>query len=161
MIKTYKSCSKGFTLVELLVVISLVSILASVTISILNPVRQRNIAEDGVRQSNLQKYALGVEAYANANGKYPTLIEFNSYKEPTNPADLSIFISKIPDKEPTDTAIYKYEGNSDGDKFGIAVPLASDSTKCYKYHSAVGKIRECVVSTGCTTNLVIQDYACN
>lgn len=150
----------GFTLVELLVVISLVGILAGVAIAIINPTRQRAIAEDGVRQANLNKYAMGVEAYANYYGRYPKEIKINDYKDPIDPATLSIFIKKIPYQDPTPTAIYTYEGTSSGDMFGLVVPLASDPSKCYKYHSKVGQIRECTTSVGCVTNQIKNEYAC-
>lgn len=148
----FKKSQLGFTLVELLVVISLVGILAGITIALINPVKQRDLAEDGVRRSNLQKYALGIEAYANATNSYPISVAFDSDKRPTSPVDLKEYISKIPDKEPSETAVYTYTGDATyAEFFVITVPLKSDSTKCLKYHSKTGKILECNVIAGCSS----------
>jgi len=133
--------TKGFTLVELLVVISLIGILAGVTISIINPKKQRQVAEDGIRQANLQKYALGIEAYGTANGSYPT--DANGDGEPEG-ADLATFISKIPKDEPTVGVTYPYTVVADPPSFGVFVVKASDSNACFKYRSTWGRIRECV-----------------
>jgi prepilin-type N-terminal cleavage/methylation domain-containing protein len=142
---TYRATtSYGFTLVELLIVISLVGILAGVTISVLNPVQQRRAAEDGVRQANLQKYALGIEAFANATGSYPVTVAFDpTTKVPTAPADLATFITRVPQDEPTAPLSYPYAGLADGSAFGVYVVKASDAALCYRYVSAAGKIKEC------------------
>lgn len=159
--------TEGFTLVELLVVISLIGILAGVMISILNPVKQRRVAEDGVKQSNLQKLALGIEAYANANSKYPTNAEMTpgGSNIPTS-TEVAIFISKIPNGEPTAGTTYTYEGEAiiapaTPSYFGVSVPKSSDTTKCFKYHSSWGKIQDCSASAGCAANSIRNKDACN
>lgn len=132
--------NRGFTLVELLVVISIISILAGVTLSIINPKKQRSVAEDGVRQSNLEKYALGIEAYANANGDYPPDADLNGEPEGT---DLATFISRIPKNEPTTGVTYPYTVAADKASFGVYVLKAGDTSRCFKYLSIWGKIKEC------------------
>lgn len=144
--------NKGFTLVELLVVISLVGILAGVTISIINPVKQRQVAEDGVKQSNLQKFALGVEAYGNANSKYPD--EAGGKPNPTTDPDVGQFIKQYPDGEPAGST-YTYYNDSTNGTFSIVVMKSEVTTACFKYHSSWGKIQSCTGSncndgtTGC------------
>lgn len=139
----------GFTLVELLVVVSLVGILAGITISIINPVRQRKIAEDSVKQSNLQKYALGIEAYGNANSSYPRDTNGDGVPEE---GDVLKFVGRFPNGEPTASTVYRYY--SDGTYFAISVWKSEVTTECFKYHSDWGKIRSCTSScdngtTGC------------
>lgn len=158
---TKKIYQQGFTLVELLVVISLVGILAGVTTSIINPVKQRHVAEDGVRQSNLEKYALGIEAYANANSSYPTTIAFDvGTKKPTD-VELALFVARVPDDEPTPPLPYPYSHAAatatTPEAFGVYVVEASDATKCFKYLSIWGKIKECTPLTKCqgTTDVCI------
>lgn len=143
-----KSYQQGFTLVELLIVISLVGILAGVTISIINPVKQRHVAEDGVRQANLEKYALGIEAYANATGKYPASVTLGANNVPVNPEieKLSEFVSKVPKDEPTPLLDYTYYGLVDNSVFSIYVLKASDVNFCFRYLSTWGKIKVCPVA---------------
>ena len=148
MKKIVSNNKHGFTLVELLIVISLVGILTGVTLSILNPKKQRRVAEDGVRQSNLQKYALGIEAYANSTAKYPTAIVFDATtKIPTSPVDLATFVSKVPEDEPTLGTHYIYDFVAAAgvvpEYFAVIVYKTDSATSCYKYHSTWGKIREC------------------
>jgi len=140
---------RGFTLVELLIVISLVGILSGVTFSILNPKKQRQVAEDGVRQSNLQKYALGIEAYGNANGNYPAnIIDTTPVDNIPDDPELATFISKIPNNEPTSPLTYSYEATADQTIFSVWVPKTGDALACFKYQSAWGKIKDC---TPCDT----------
>lgn len=153
--------TSGFTLVELLVAVSVLIILTGAAITVINPVAQRNKAEDGIRQSNLEKLALGIEAYANANGRYPptAYIDSRYVPDPTNP-DVPVFISNMPNDEPTAGTVYMYRSTSDLLYFGVWVRRASDTTKCFKYYSAWGKIQECTVTVGCTGTSVRTD-TCN
>lgn len=134
--------NKGFTLVELLVVISMVGILTGVTLALINPVKQRKIAEDGVKQSNLQKYALGIEAYGNANLSYPADADSNQ-----QPDGATTFVN-IPDQP--SGATYLYYVNAGQDTFAVLVMGSDDTTRCYKYVSSVGKIQSCPNATSCT-----------
>jgi len=61
---------KGFTLVELLIVIVVIGILASISIVAYNGAQQR--ARDSVRQNDISEIAKGLELYYLDNHKYPT-----------------------------------------------------------------------------------------
>jgi general secretion pathway protein G len=150
-------CNKstyGFTLVELLVVISILGVLAGVTISIINPVEQRKKAQDGIRLSNLEKMALGIEAYGNANGSYPletAITTVDSDYRPTDP-EVATFISTIPTEQPAGAA-YTYKINSSSGGFGLIVFTQGSSATsgyCFKYHSDWGKIKKCPTQGGAT-----------
>ena len=62
---------KGFTLVELLIVISILGILAEFTMSIMNTRQQKARAEDSVRQATVSKLGQIMDAFNVAEGFYP------------------------------------------------------------------------------------------
>lgn len=62
--------TKGFTLVELLIVIVVIGILAAITLVAYNGVQQK--ARDASRQSALNTIEKGLEMYYIANGSYPS-----------------------------------------------------------------------------------------
>lgn len=75
MIKNLKSKIKnyprGFTLVELLIVISIIVILAIILVGIFNPIQMFNRARDAQRKKDLARIKIGFEEYFNDNGCYP------------------------------------------------------------------------------------------
>ena len=54
--------TKGFTLVELLLVIAIIGILAGVVLAVINPVQQRQKAREGVNGAALSKACLAVKS---------------------------------------------------------------------------------------------------
>ncbi len=60
---------KGFTLVELLVVVSIISLISSVVLATVQTAKQKGIASGIV--SNVKQYMIAFEQYYNDNGGYP------------------------------------------------------------------------------------------
>ena len=63
---------KGFTLIEMILVIALISSLAMVALAVLNPLEQFKKSNDARRKSDLYQIQRALEAYYQDNGKYPT-----------------------------------------------------------------------------------------
>jgi len=72
-----KNVKKGFTLIELIVAIGIISILATFVLTALNPMAQFEKAQDVKRKSDLAQIARALEVYYQDNGKYTAS---NSYK---------------------------------------------------------------------------------
>lgn len=67
---------KGFTLVELLVVITMLGILLGVLIIIFNPWLQLNKAKDAQRKHDFQQIRTALDQYYNDNNCYPQSLTF-------------------------------------------------------------------------------------
>jgi prepilin-type N-terminal cleavage/methylation domain-containing protein len=71
-----KQKSEGFTLVELLIVIVVIAILATLVIVTFTGIQQK--ARDSVRQTDIDALDEHLEAYYAENGYYPTLNDLDS-----------------------------------------------------------------------------------
>lgn len=58
--------TKGFTLIELLIVIAIIGILAAVILATIDPVKQRQRANEAVLKSQMEKVCLAREACKNS-----------------------------------------------------------------------------------------------
>lgn len=68
--------AKGFTLIELIVVIAVLSILMFGIILVINPLGQFQKARDAQRKSDLRQVQHIIEQYYNDNGSYPVISQF-------------------------------------------------------------------------------------
>jgi prepilin-type N-terminal cleavage/methylation domain-containing protein len=132
---------KAFTLIELLLVVSILSILSGITISVINTKQKSNQAKDTVIRSNLEKIVTGVEAHCNTERYCPAL------NAPATSTSILMTVYLL--SWPTD-ATYSYTNNgsdagkTNGTAFEIYVPLLSyNPIKYLKYKSTEGKIKEC------------------
>lgn len=62
---------KGFTLIELVIVIAVIGILSGVVINVLNPDTFRNKAQDARRKTDLVSVQSALELYFSNNNHYP------------------------------------------------------------------------------------------
>jgi prepilin-type N-terminal cleavage/methylation domain-containing protein len=72
---SFKKNSRGFTIVELLIVIVVIGILAALVVTTYNGIQQK--ARDTERKTDINAVHGQVEAYNAQNGKYPTLANVN------------------------------------------------------------------------------------
>jgi len=82
--------NKGFTLLEILLVIAAIGILASIVIVAINPLRQLSKAENAARWSNINTIQKALDQYYIANGKYPDGVPNGSYEEVCDTGDETV-----------------------------------------------------------------------
>jgi len=62
---------RGFSLVELLIVMAILAILIAMAVGVLNPIALVNRAKDSRRKNDLNKFKVAFEEYYNDKGVYP------------------------------------------------------------------------------------------
>jgi prepilin-type N-terminal cleavage/methylation domain-containing protein len=134
---TFKKIPNAFTLVELLIVISIVGILSGITLSIINASAQRSRATDGVKLSTLSKLVEALETHRVVEGRYP-IVGGSGVPAMTT---LQTYLTKWPNNEP-EGAYYEYFSDGAGTLFGLTVETSLGTV--YKYRSSWGQIRHCV-----------------
>ena len=82
----------GFTLVELLVVVGMLSVLMSIAFIAINPMEQLKKAEDSTRKHDLEEIRNALDLYYNDKGCYPVAIPFGLEWK----SGISVLMKKIP-----------------------------------------------------------------
>lgn len=89
--------NRGFTLVELLIVISIIVVMAVILVGALNPVALVNKAQDSRRKNDLNKIKIAFEAYYNNKGEYPADVSWNVSSNCGKPiAQMSSYLTNLP-----------------------------------------------------------------
>jgi prepilin-type N-terminal cleavage/methylation domain-containing protein len=111
---------QGFTLIEILIVIAIIGILASVVLVGLGPVQKQG--RDARRVSDLRQTQNGLELYFNKNGRYPAVTTWADLK--TALIGGSIGVSNVP-SDPRNVAPYQYQyaANVTGDSYVLGAQL--------------------------------------
>lgn len=108
----------GFTLIELVIVISIIAVLGAAIISIINPFEIQRSSRDSVRVSNLNSISQALELYFAQNKSYPSTLD-----DATKTA-LAVFNSRISWSDPSGCTV-TYEKTSDGYKLYLPQESAS------------------------------------
>ena len=121
-VPTMKKDQKGFTLLELLVVISIIGILAALLLANLNSVRER--ARDATRQSDIKQYQTALGEYASENtGIYVVANPAVDICDITGSLTLTTCID---DPQPS-AQHYRYVSNAGGTEYAIWAQLENSA----------------------------------
>lgn len=115
--------NSGFTLVELLIVVSILAIMAVILIGILNPVALVNKANDSRRKSDLAKVKTAFEEYYNDKGFYPSYADVVTWNVESNCSKPVNGINKYLNSWPCDPKGSTYIMVSDPSWFKIITNL--------------------------------------
>jgi general secretion pathway protein G len=106
---------KGFTLIELIIVVSIIAILSGIVILVINPAFYQGKARDGRRKTDLAVLQNSLELYYEENGSYPGSGNLAAL-DPT-------YISNVP----SDPKGGNYNYFSNGTHYEINVALEQDA----------------------------------
>ena len=121
--KSFAFRRAGFTLVELLVVISIISILTMISVSSFRNAQIKS--RDAQRKSDLDGLSKALMMYYNDNGKFPPTIDFGNEStglvDPNN--STTIYMRKIPKELRSGWPIYVYEVSGSLKSYNLFVNL--------------------------------------
>jgi len=78
-----RSTEKGFTLMELLIVIVIIGILAVAVLAALNPLEQIRRANDSGKKANARELVSAIDRYVASQGALPTRVDTDSGGSPS------------------------------------------------------------------------------
>lgn len=116
--KGFSKKDKGFSLVELLVVVAIIAILVTLVLIAINPLRVIREAQDARRRSDLQAIRTSLQLYYNDNQAFPPTGSLNLL-EPN-------YIRKLP-KDPSSGSDYTYQSFNSNANYIAGTALAADT----------------------------------
>jgi len=109
---------RGFTFIEILVSVALISIMGTLVISLINPAFQLEKARDAQRKADLRQIQAALELYRADQGSYPASLTCGAAL--TNPPPVTAtYLRKIP-CDPKNTGQYRYTYTTSAVACGVA-----------------------------------------
>lgn len=144
-----KKHSKGFTLIELLVVITIIGVLSGVVLRVVNVQRQKDVASDAVKRSNVEKISMAIEAFVevegvvpdDANGNQDPLDDYPTLSEGSRTDGSAPNLRNYLKSWPGEAAEYRYAFSEDA--FMVFTNTSLDPNKYFKYYSDWGTVKDC------------------
>ncbi len=107
----------GFTIIEVLIVVVLLSILSGLVIMIIDPAAQRDKAQSATNQATAEKLVQGLQAYYAAEGNYPDP-EPDPFSEPMDPV-AKVYLNSWPEG-------FIYYATAPLNNFSVSGPMTDD-----------------------------------
>ena len=126
-----KSKSSGFTIVELLIVIVVIAILATVVIVAYTGAQQR--ARDAVRTADISNVQKALEYYYDVNNTYPSVGTDNTGYNLSTLSTVLIpqYLQTIPNDPNPSLTNYQYVRGTGGNAYGIRISYETQ-TPCHR-----------------------------
>ncbi len=139
----YLKTQSAFTLIELLIVISVVGILSGVLVNVIDSKGQKNKALDSVHRKDINDLAVSIESYRTAEGSYPDEGTENNPLDPSASTrnTAAVYITEWP------VGVIYIKNDPD---FAIYIQKEAD-TNFIKYNSVWREFRECADTTNPTS----------
>jgi len=101
-----KNSIRGFTLVELILVMAVLGVMATTLIIAINPLGQFQKSRDAQRKSDLRQIQSALEMFRSDNGSYPTSLTNCSGTYLGNASCTVKYMSKIPSDPKSGSYVY-------------------------------------------------------
>jgi general secretion pathway protein G len=118
-----KKQKQGFTLIEILIVVAIIAILASVVLVGLGPTQQQG--RDARRVSDLREIQTGLELYYNKIGSYPAVTSWDDLTLALTGADIGV--TQVPN-DPSSGGTYYYQSFNSAAAYVVGAKLESNSS---------------------------------
>jgi prepilin-type N-terminal cleavage/methylation domain-containing protein len=123
--------TKGFTLIEILIVVAIIAILASIVVVGLGPTQE--LGRDARRVSDLHEVQNGLELYYSNYGAYPgsssTISTWSDLASALTNANIGV--TSVPD-DPSSGKTYVYGYNADASAYVLGATLESGNSSAWQ-----------------------------
>lgn len=127
MIKLIFKNQKGFTLIEMLIVVAIIGILSAVILVGLGPTQRTG--RDARRLADLKQVQTALELYFQKEGQYPNANSWTDLRNALKNAQIGV--SDIPN-DPTKGQDYLYSVNSPGSSYVLGAKLEDKNNPAWK-----------------------------